>query len=215
MTSVGNSIYAIKLHRRVYEGKNIFFHSIFMCFFESKPRTRDMCVCLSIRRGFTTTRREDRSNSVEKLWLFKVFALFISLYSWKDIKPHKNAILIHLFSSSLPFHAPAIPLDAPLCYFTHILVCGGVEPLELSYLLGITVGCLAAFLILFCWCIYAIRAKKCCFRSKYHNSIFMRCLFSLLQRLKWTEFNEKEIKFSFTFFYLTDRSNYKTAEKDR
>lgn len=43
-----------------------------------------------------------------------------------------------------------------------------VEPLELSYLLGIAGGCLAAFLILVCLCIYAIRTRKCCFRSKYH-----------------------------------------------
>lgn len=41
------------------------------------------------------------------------------------------------------------------------------EPLELSYLLGIAVGCLAALLILMCWCIYAIRSKKCCFKSKF------------------------------------------------
>lgn len=44
---------------------------------------------------------------------------------------------------------------------------GRTEPLELSYLLGIAVGSLAALLILLCWCIYAIRAKKCCFKSEY------------------------------------------------
>uniref|UniRef100_A0A182U0F4 Ig-like domain-containing protein n=1 Tax=Anopheles melas TaxID=34690 RepID=A0A182U0F4_9DIPT len=41
-----------------------------------------------------------------------------------------------------------------------------VEPLELSYLLGIAGGCLAAFLILICLCIYAVRARKCCFRNR-------------------------------------------------
>ncbi|XP_065093433.1 uncharacterized protein LOC135714094, partial [Ochlerotatus camptorhynchus] len=41
-----------------------------------------------------------------------------------------------------------------------------VEPLELSYLLGIAGGCLAAFLILVCLCIYAIRTRKCCFRNR-------------------------------------------------
>ncbi|XP_055635202.1 irregular chiasm C-roughest protein isoform X2 [Toxorhynchites rutilus septentrionalis] len=41
-----------------------------------------------------------------------------------------------------------------------------VEPLELSYLLGIAGGCLAAFLILICLCIYAIRTKMCCFRNR-------------------------------------------------
>ncbi|CAO1380023.1 unnamed protein product [Diamesa hyperborea] len=40
------------------------------------------------------------------------------------------------------------------------------EPLELSYFLGIAVGCLAALFIFFCWCIYAIRAKKCCFKNR-------------------------------------------------
>ncbi|KAG5681586.1 hypothetical protein PVAND_011002 [Polypedilum vanderplanki] len=40
------------------------------------------------------------------------------------------------------------------------------EPLEMSYLLGIAVGCLAALFILLCWCIYAIRAKKCCFKNR-------------------------------------------------
>ncbi|XP_058056106.1 uncharacterized protein LOC131207508 [Anopheles bellator] len=41
-----------------------------------------------------------------------------------------------------------------------------VEPLELSYLLGIAGGCLAAFLILICLCIYVVRARKCCFRNR-------------------------------------------------
>ncbi|XP_055539584.1 uncharacterized protein LOC129726657 isoform X1 [Wyeomyia smithii] len=41
-----------------------------------------------------------------------------------------------------------------------------VEPLELSYLLGIAGGCLAAFLMLICLCIYAIRKRKCCFRNR-------------------------------------------------
>ncbi|XP_055388210.1 hemicentin-1, partial [Condylostylus longicornis] len=46
------------------------------------------------------------------------------------------------------------------------------EPLEISYLLGIAGGCLAALLILICLCIYAIRGKKCCFkgRSGYKSS---------------------------------------------
>ncbi|XP_058821539.1 uncharacterized protein LOC131683518 isoform X1 [Topomyia yanbarensis] len=41
-----------------------------------------------------------------------------------------------------------------------------VEPLELSYLLGIAGGCLAAFLMLICLCIYTIRRRKCCFRNR-------------------------------------------------
>ncbi|XP_037923557.1 irregular chiasm C-roughest protein isoform X2 [Hermetia illucens] len=46
------------------------------------------------------------------------------------------------------------------------------EPLEMSYLLGIAGGCIAALLILICLCIYAVRAKKCCFkgRSGYKSS---------------------------------------------
>ncbi|XP_037954318.1 synaptogenesis protein syg-1-like [Teleopsis dalmanni] len=46
------------------------------------------------------------------------------------------------------------------------------EPLEMSYLLGIAGGCLAAILILICLCIYAVRSKKCCFKgsSGYKSS---------------------------------------------
>ncbi|XP_037942778.1 uncharacterized protein LOC119675644 [Teleopsis dalmanni] len=39
------------------------------------------------------------------------------------------------------------------------------EPLEMSYLLGIAGGCVAAILILICLCIYAVRSKKCCFKE--------------------------------------------------
>uniref|UniRef100_A0A1I8M182 Ig-like domain-containing protein n=1 Tax=Musca domestica TaxID=7370 RepID=A0A1I8M182_MUSDO len=39
------------------------------------------------------------------------------------------------------------------------------EPLEMSYLLGIAGGCLAALFLLICLCIYAIRIKKCCFKG--------------------------------------------------
>lgn len=38
--------------------------------------------------------------------------------------------------------------------------------MEMSYLLGIAGGCLAAVLLLVCLCIYAIRARKCCFKGK-------------------------------------------------
>ncbi|XP_055848314.1 hemicentin-2 isoform X1 [Episyrphus balteatus] len=46
------------------------------------------------------------------------------------------------------------------------------EPLEMSYLMGIAGGCLAAALLLMCLCIYAIRGKKCCFKgnSGYKSS---------------------------------------------
>ncbi|XP_037038558.1 hemicentin-2 isoform X1 [Bradysia coprophila] len=40
------------------------------------------------------------------------------------------------------------------------------DPLELSYLMGIAVGSLAALLILICLCIYGVRTRKCCFRSR-------------------------------------------------
>lgn len=36
----------------------------------------------------------------------------------------------------------------------------------MSYLLGIAGGCLAALLLFVCLCIYAVRAKKCCFQGK-------------------------------------------------
>ncbi|CAD7092261.1 unnamed protein product [Hermetia illucens] len=55
----------------------------------------------------------------------------------------------------------------------HLIVEGTfTEPLEMSYLLGIAGGCIAALLILICLCIYAVRAKKCCFkgRSGYKSS---------------------------------------------
>lgn len=41
------------------------------------------------------------------------------------------------------------------------------DPMEMSYLLGIAGGCLAAVLILVCLCIYAIRTRKCCFKGKF------------------------------------------------
>lgn len=41
------------------------------------------------------------------------------------------------------------------------------DPMEMSYLLGIAGGCLTAVLLLVCLCIYAIRARKCCFKGKF------------------------------------------------
>lgn len=52
----------------------------------------------------------------------------------------------------------------------------GIDPMEMSYLLGIAGGCLAAVLILVCLCIYAIRTRKCCFKGK-----FLICLLLLFQ----------------------------------
>ncbi|XP_061401023.1 uncharacterized protein LOC133336757, partial [Musca vetustissima] len=46
----------------------------------------------------------------------------------------------------------------------HAIQLNVEEPLEMSYLLGIAGGCLAALLLLICLCIYAIRIKKCCFK---------------------------------------------------
>lgn len=45
------------------------------------------------------------------------------------------------------------------------------DPLEMSYLLGIAGGCLTAFLLLVCLCIYAVRARKCCFKGKVASSL--------------------------------------------
>lgn len=53
---------------------------------------------------------------------------------------------------------------------------GHADPMEMSYLLGIAGGCLAAVLILVCLCIYAIRTRKCCFKGK-----FLICLLLLFQ----------------------------------
>ena len=50
------------------------------------------------------------------------------------------------------------------------------DPMEMSYLLGIAGGCLTAVLLLVCLCIYAIRARKCCFKGK-----FASCLLSSFQ----------------------------------
>lgn len=46
----------------------------------------------------------------------------------------------------------------------------GADPMEMSYLLGIAGGCLTAVLLLACLCIYAIRARKCCFKGKFYTS---------------------------------------------
>ncbi|XP_031638814.1 hemicentin-2 isoform X1 [Contarinia nasturtii] len=40
------------------------------------------------------------------------------------------------------------------------------DPIEMSYLAGIAGGCLTAVLLLVCLCIYAIRARKCCFKGR-------------------------------------------------
>ncbi|GLV42586.1 uncharacterized protein CBL_03325 [Carabus blaptoides fortunei] len=40
------------------------------------------------------------------------------------------------------------------------------EPLQMSTLVSIAGGCLAAFLLLVCACVYAIRSEKCCFARK-------------------------------------------------
>lgn len=56
-----------------------------------------------------------------------------------------------------------------------------LDPMEMSYLLGIAGGCFTALLLLVCLCIYAIRAKKCCFKGKFSH--FVYCLFA---PFKWT-----------------------------
>lgn len=40
------------------------------------------------------------------------------------------------------------------------------EPYEMSYLMGVAGGCMAAILLLVCLCIYAIKSKRCCFKGK-------------------------------------------------
>ncbi|KXJ84278.1 hypothetical protein RP20_CCG014296 [Aedes albopictus] len=93
-----------------------------------------------------------------------------------------------------------------------------VEPLELSYLLGIAGGCLAAFLILVCLCIYAIRTRKCCFRSKYHFDALPHPYYNGTQRGTFQQISArmclKLTPFFFFPFVATDRNNYKTSEKD-
>lgn len=88
-----------------------------------------------------------------------------------------------------------------------------VEPLELSYLLGIAGGCLAAFLILLCLCIYAIRTRKCCFRSKYHLTNLIHIIST--QRGTFLQIFPAFFIAIISFLFPTDRNNYKTSEKDR
>lgn len=52
------------------------------------------------------------------------------------------------------------------------------DPMEMSYLLGIAGGCLTAALLLVCLCIYAIRARKCCFKGKCYTYICCVCVMS-------------------------------------
>lgn len=87
-------------------------------------------------------------------FLYLIFMLSTQIFHSKSLN-----ILFVIFSSPLLFF---------LLFLFHwaLIYFDAAEPLELSYLLGIAVGCLAALLILMCWCIYAIRAKKCCFKSK-------------------------------------------------
>lgn len=87
-------------------------------------------------------------------FLYLIFMLSTQIFHSKSLN-----ILFVIFSSQLLFLLLSL-FHWALIYFDN------AEPLELSYLLGIAVGCLAALLILMCWCIYAIRAKKCCFKSK-------------------------------------------------
>lgn len=53
----------------------------------------------------------------------------------------------------------------------------GADPMEMSYLLGIAGGCLTAVLLLACLCIYAIRARKCCFKGKFAHLLFIMLYF--------------------------------------
>jgi hypothetical protein len=75
--------------------------------------------------------------------------------SFLYLRFHPFSFSFHYFSIFFSFHSAG--------WFRN------TEPLELGYLLGVAVGCLAALLILMCWCIYAIRAKKCCFKSKLED----------------------------------------------
>ena len=75
---------------------------------------------------------------------------------------------------------------------TTLFDIGRTEPLELSYLLGIAVGSLAALLILLCWCIYAIRAKKCCFKSEYFFFYFIALKKLFPRAFKETVLDEEE-----------------------
>ncbi|KAH8292457.1 hypothetical protein KR054_010297, partial [Drosophila jambulina] len=48
----------------------------------------------------------------------------------------------------------------------HLIVEGTfAEPYEMSYLMGVAGGCMAAILLLVCLCIYAIKSKRCCFKG--------------------------------------------------
>lgn len=55
-----------------------------------------------------------------------------------------------------------------------------VDPMEMSYLLGIAGGCLTAVLLLVCLCIYAIRARKCCFKGKFVSGSLFHVNFNYL-----------------------------------
>lgn len=82
------------------------------------------------------------------------------------------------FNFLLPFFPIFFPFMLCVCVsiFLHLNVLNktdlmeltvsyGAEPLEMSYLLGIAGGCLAAIFMLICLCIYAVRLKKCCFKG--------------------------------------------------
>lgn len=159
-----------------------------------------MCVCVCVKTQKDLQRRDERIEIIPGF--FSCRKPFVTFFSQKSSLENENKFsYLFISSGDSKFHSHSLNIPISLsssflclcnpngCYFLRIqFMC--VEPLELSYLLGITVGCLAAFLILFCWCIYAIRAKKCCFKSKYHFYSLQLCN---------NVFNEEEIKFSCIF----------------
>lgn len=117
------------------------------------------------------------------IFVAPVFIIPICLQTNKQknqnkIKFQKNS------SHSVGFTKPWIQYEQPNNNNNNNL-----DPMEMSYLLGIAGGCFTALLLLVCLCIYAIRAKKCCFKGKFSH--FVYCLFA---PFKWTWRGNKKKK---------------------
>lgn len=59
------------------------------------------------------------------------------------------------------------------CFWKHYFFFS--EPIQMSTLVSLAGGALAAFLLLICACIYAIRTEKCCFARKWNTTLTRWC----------------------------------------
>lgn len=81
------------------------------------------------------------------------------------------------------------------------------DPLEMSYLLGIAGGCLMAFLLLFCLCMYAFRARKCCFKGKV-ATVVLSHRESRCRKMYWIVIYFSQLIFSFYLLSHCRRTRY-------